>query len=359
MWELDNRTPFAADSGWIRDSDGAEVWIVAVKATYDILPDGNTRIASQQVPVYRGPVFHDDLRSLRYDIDLGPPKPATDVLLNGHAYAQGTLPVEELHVGFRVGSMKRLAKVSGDRYWQRGILFSSPSKPVPFVRMPLVYERAFGGDALDAEHSSGNPLGRGIEPDADGRVWLPNVEALDKPIHHRGARPQPMSFGPLPSHWLERRQYAGTYDDAWLEQRHPLPPQDLDPRHWQLAPAAQQVDGRLRGGEEVVLVNLTPPGYAADGRLSFRLPKLTLAFQTYFTDGKSIASRSTIHSLILEPDHPRVSIVHHMALPCHEHINRLDKTRILQKQRPLDLPFSPVHADLEWPASDDQEGADQ
>lgn len=359
MWALDNRTPFAADSGWIRDSDGAEVWIVAVKATYDILPDGDTRIASEQVPVHSGPVLHEDLRSLRYDIDLGPPKPATDILLNGHAYAQGTQPVEELHVGFRVGSMKRLAKVSGDRYWRRGMLLTSASKAVPFMRMPLVYERAFGGDAPDAEHGSANPLGRGVAPDADGRVWLPNVELLTNPVSKPGDRPAPMSFGPIPCHWPERRQYAGTHDEAWLEQRYPLPPQDLDPRHWQLAPAAQQVEGHLRGGEEVVLVNLTPPGFAADGRLSFRLPKLTLAFQTYFTDGHSVASRSRIHTVILEPDHPRVSIVHHMALPCHEHINRLDKTRILQKRRPLDRPFSPVHADLEWPAGDDQQGADQ
>jgi len=109
----------------------------------------------------------------------------------------------------------------------------------------------------------------------------------------------------------------------------------------------------------VVLVNLTPPGFAADGRLSFKLPKLTLAFQTYFTGGHSVTSRSKIHTVILEPDHPRVSIVHHMALSCHEHINRLDKTRILQKRRPLDRPFSPVHADLEWPAGDDQQGANQ
>ena len=357
MWALDNRTPFAADSGWIRDGDGAEVWIVAVKATYDILPDGSTRVAAEQVPVHSGPVPHGDLRSLRYDADLGLPKPATDILLNGHAHAQGALPVEELHVGFRVGTMKRLAKVSGDRYWQRGMLFSSPSKPVPFLRMPLVYERAFGGDALDAKHSSGNPLGRGIQPDTEGRVWLPNIEALDEPIRSPGDRPEPLGFGPIPCHWPQRRQFAGTYDETWFEHRRPLPPQNLDPRHWQLAPAAQQVAGHLRGGEDVVLVNLTPPGYAADGKLAFTLPKLTLAFQTYFTDGSSVASRSVIHSLILEPDHPRVSVVHHMALPCHAQVNRLDKTRILQKQRPLDRPPGPVHADLEWPTSDEGEGA--
>jgi hypothetical protein len=253
--------------------------------------------------------------------------------------------------------MRRLALVSGDRYWQRGVQFDSPSKPIPFLRMPLVFERAFGGDAPDAEHHSGNPLGLGIQPDADGRVWLPNVEAHDHPIGNPGDRPAPLGFGPIPGHWPQRRQYAGTYDAAWFEQRYPLPPQDLDPRHWQLAPAAQQAAGHLRGGEEVMLVNLTPPGYAADGKLAFKLPKLTLAFQTYFTDGSSVASRSVIHSLILEPDYPRISIVHHMAVPCHAQVNRLDKTRILQKQRPLDRPSGTVNAELNWPVGDEDAGA--
>lgn len=357
MWALDNRTPFAVESGWIRDGDGAEVWIVAVKATYDILHDGSTRVATRQVPVYSGPVLHEGLHSLRYDSDLGPPKPATDILLNGHAHAQGVLPVDELLVGFRVGPMKRLAKVSGDRYWQRSMRLSSPSKPIPFLRMPLVYERAFGGDALDAKSSSGNPLGLGIQPDSDGRVWLPNVEVLDKPIRSPDDSPAPLIFGPIPCHWPPRRQYAGTYDEAWFEHRRPLPPQDLDPRYWQLAPAEQQVAGHLRGGEEVVLVNLTPPGYAADGILGFKLPKLSLAFQTYFTDGSSVASRSVIHSLILEPDYPRISIVHHMALPCHAQVNRLDKTRIMQRQRPLDRPTEPVNAVFNWPVGNAGEGA--
>lgn len=108
----------------------------------------------------------------------------------------------------------------------------------------------------------------------------------------------------------------------------------------------------------MVLVNLTPPGFVADGKLAFRLPKLSLAFQTYFLDGSMITSRSVIHSVILEPDYPRVSIVHHMALPCHDRVNRLDKTRIQQKQRPLDLPPKPVPHHRDWPINDTDAWAD-
>lgn len=358
MWALDNRTPFAADSGWIRDINGAEVWVVAVKASYDIQPDGTTRVAAEQTPVFSGPIPHENSHSLRYDTDLGPPKPATDILVNGHAYAQDSQPVAELLAGFRIGPITRLAKISGDRYWQHGTQPDSPSEATPFLRMPLIAERAFGGRALDTEHGNNNPLGRGIHPDAEGYVWLPNIEAFDQLISSPSDAPAPFCVGPIPSHWPQRSQYAGTYDEAWFEHRRPLPPQDVDARHWQLAPEAQQVIGHLRGGEEVILVNLTPPDFVANGRLAFRLPKLSLAFQTYFLDGSMITSRAVIHSVILEPDYPRVSIVHHMALPCHDRVNRLDKTRILQKQRPLDLPPKPVAPHLDWPIGDADARAD-
>ncbi|MFC4158974.1 DUF2169 family type VI secretion system accessory protein [Chitinimonas lacunae] len=342
MWALDNRTPYAADSGWLRDPSGAEIWVVAVKATYDILPDGSTRLAAQQPPVHSGPQPHPGLESLCYGTDLGPSKAATDILLNGHAYAQDGQPVSELLVGFKVGNLSRSARVHGDRQWQHGLLFASIGPAEPFLKMPLVYERAFGGPEGDAPAPQHNPVGRGLVADEAGRLWLPNLESIDQPIYRQDDRPPPVSFGPIASHWPARRRWAGTYDRHWREQRYPLPPNDLDPRHWQLAPPEQQVAGYLRGGEEVVLINLTPPGFAVGGRLAFRLPRLTLAFQTRFEDGSRSISRSVIHSLILEPDFPRFSVVHHMTLPCHPKVNRLDRTRISEKRRPLDPPPLPV-----------------
>jgi hypothetical protein len=41
MWALDNRTPYKAGSTWGRDKDGVHEWIVAVKGTFDIRPDGS------------------------------------------------------------------------------------------------------------------------------------------------------------------------------------------------------------------------------------------------------------------------------------------------------------------------------
>jgi hypothetical protein len=41
--------------------------------------------------------------------------------------------------------------------------------------------------------------------------------------------------------------------------------------------------------------------------------------------------RPKLHTVILEPDCPRVSLVWHSALPCHPKVYKLEKTRIFEK----------------------------
>jgi len=60
MWQVDNRTPFAAERAWVRDRNGAEVWLVAVKCTFTIEPDGTTAVAEEQPPVRRIPEHHGE-----------------------------------------------------------------------------------------------------------------------------------------------------------------------------------------------------------------------------------------------------------------------------------------------------------
>ncbi|MFD1743836.1 DUF2169 domain-containing protein, partial [Rhizobium helianthi] len=41
-------------------------------------------------------------------------------------------------------------------------------------------------------------------------------------------RPQPAGFAPLSPFWKDRAVLAGTYDDDWVANRHPLLPHDFD-----------------------------------------------------------------------------------------------------------------------------------
>lgn len=336
MWQLDNRTPFAAERTWVRDRNGAEIWLVAVKCTFDIKPDGITEVAKEQPPVVMAPEYMNPAEpaksSLKYDSDLVRTKTTTDVVVLGHAHSPRGEPVTELDVGFRVGPVAKQLRIAGDRVWQNG----SPSKPHPFTKMPLVYERAYGG--YDAESlntdapqwDARNQVGTGFAlsaSSADGQR-LPNIEYLGQLIQSRKDRPAPAGFGPIGSHWQPRITLAGTYNDKWQQERFPLLPQDFDDRYYQCVPADQQAPQFLTGGEPVVLINLTP-----GGRLRFDLPRVFLGFETFFYAGeRQLHERPKLHTVIIEPDFPRVSLVWHTALPCHPKVLKLKETRIIQKQ---------------------------
>jgi hypothetical protein len=329
MWALNNHTAYAADHGWVRDADGAEIWIVAVKATYQLLPDGSTRIAEHQVPVNHGLVLHSDGISPEHETDLGPPKAATDVWLSGHAWSQNGRPVRHLRIEFEVGPVARRIDVYGDRHWIGGLIASAPK---PFTRMPLTWARAYGGNvpgganANPAAPNPGNSAGGSRPPNLEHSQLFGN---LLNPSANLGV-------GPIPGHWPQRVRYAGTYDVRWQATRAPLQAADLDARYWQASTPEQQVPGRLKGGEKIMLLNLTSPGFAKHGIYRTRIPRLSLGFETHFYDGSRATCRSVIHSLILLPDLPALCVVHHMALPCHPKVNLLDRTVITEKNRPLD-----------------------
>lgn len=337
MWQLDNRTPFAAERTWVRDHYGAEIWLVAVKCTFDIQPNGTTEIAAEQPPVTMAPEYFGEpaKSSLKYDSDLLLTKKTTDILLHGHAYAPKGYLAKVVDVGLRVGPVTKVLRVYGDRYWnpENGLPYSEPE---PFSKMPIVYERAYGGadPALKGDEPGSwdwrNPVGTGFATSSShlAGVRLPNVEYPTALIQSRGDRPEPAGFGPICSHWQPRVRYAGTYDDHWQQTRMPLYPEDFDERFFQCAPADQQAPAFLRGGEPVAL-----RGLSAQGDLRFHLPRVFLGFETFFYDGeRRLHEPPKLHSVILEPDFPRVSLVFHTALPCHPKVRKLKETRIYVKQ---------------------------
>jgi hypothetical protein len=307
MWQVDNRTPFAAERGWVRDSQGEEVWLVAVKCTFDIRPDGSTEISEEQPPVLRVPAWAGEPgdSSLRYESDLVLTKRTTDVIVIGQAYAPGGQPVTELDVGFKVGLVQKVLRVFGDRTWTA----QGSSSPLPFVTMPIVYERAFGGVDRASDHPERdwdwrNPVGTGfaVARDHVSDVGLPNIELPRELVRSWRDRPRPAGFGPIASHWQPRIAFAGTYDENWMKERQPLPPVDFDDRFFQCAPQDQQAPAFLRGGEPIVLYHLTP-----SGDLRSTLPRVDLRFETWlYKRERRLHPPPSLHSVILEPDVPRV-----------------------------------------------------
>jgi len=275
--DLDNRTPFAFEPLIMSDEEGRQLLVPVVKATFEFGDDGELQIAEKQVPVnLAGEHWGDpENSSYKYEPEVAFFKPNTDVVLIGHAHAPkpGTT---ELLVSMFVGPVKKTVRVVGDRIWFKGAFGISTTKPEPFEKLPLVYERAFGG--WDCRHSDQtkhtfepcNPVGTGFRAKGgkfEEGIRLPNLEDPRRPLKKHGDSTDPTGFGFISPNWQPRAALAGTYDEAWTKKRQPLLPEDFDRRFFNAAPADQVAQDFLRGDEQVQLVNLTPAG-----RSTFRLP---------------------------------------------------------------------------------------
>lgn len=276
--DFTNETPFAVQELYLADEDGRPLLAVVVQATYEISTGGGVVLLEEQPPVDVAGIYHGDpaTSSLRYEPAVAPLKLATDVVLVGHAYPSrpGTPHVD---VGFQVGPVRNIARVYGDRRWERRRGFPSITPPEPFDRMPLTFERAFGGwdrtPADPAQHTvqPRNPVGVGYHHSKYGLFVegapLPNIESPAHPIREYTDAPPPAGFGFILPGWEPRRGYAGAYDEVWAQQRRPLLPRDFDRRFYNAAPPGQIAPGYLRGDEPVLILHAVP-----EGRAQFALP---------------------------------------------------------------------------------------
>ena len=332
MWEIRDQTPFSSAGIIVIDKMGEKHWVVVVKGTFEIALSGETKIAEEQIeplfePEYRGMPGES---SLVYEQDLLPAKPRTDVYLNATAHAPIGHPATQVLVGCQVASINKKLIVHGDRIWERNPMgIVSASAPKPFMRMPILYERAFGGyDRQDPNPTNHfmdprNPIGNGLFKKRTNRVGkpLPNIDHFKQSSDIQWAA----GFGALCSYWKPRTDYQGTYDDEWVKARKPLLPDDYDPQTHQCAPPDQQVGPHIRGGETVNLLNLT-----RDGVLRFLLPKHYFVFTTHI-GRKQLKHRAIVNTVIIEPDVSKVMMVWHTTLSCHFDIDNIDFTRVAEK----------------------------
>lgn len=241
-------------------SSGALVWrrggrlslTIVVKATLALVNEGAARLGSpaELLHAERAP---RPGASILADGDLVPYKPRVDVTYVGFAWAPR--PVQAITARLAVHGdgevLERALQVVGERP-------SATAQPSPFVRMPIVYERAWTG--LGGE----NPLG---VPPHSGRI----ANLFDPADPNR-----PACFGPISRSFPSRARLLSGIDPRTLESPTRDPgsgvlaldvPQSLPFEYFLSSPSDQRLD-LLNGNETILLENLVE----GQSRLHTRLP---------------------------------------------------------------------------------------
>lgn len=327
MLQLKNNTPFASAFAIFPNEDGVDTLYIMVKATFVI--GAQWTLAKAQTPLQQGDEYWTEpaKSSLRISSDYHIGKPATDILMVGAACSPGQRPVRQMDVGLQVGSLSKVVRVFGDRVWSQGQI----TQPEPFVSMPLIYERAFGGqDVIEAGKLSDvevkNPVGCGFvgrksPPEIQGMA-LPNLESPDHLIRDYRDKPEPACFAPIAPNWQPRASFAGTYDDIWQQTRAPFLPDDYNPRFMNVAPADLIYPGYLQGGEAVRIIGMHPTG-----DLGFTLPYVNLANKVIIA-GQERATPFVMETLLLDPNQRQLSMVWRAAIACDKKMTKIQQISV-------------------------------
>lgn len=248
--------PVAADVVLWR-VEGALRATAIVKAVFTLVVDQPMRL-SESEPLFRADVNfgRHPARPVEYPAEVAPYLPQTDVLLNGHACTPAGTTMTSLTV--RLGVFGHAPLMSKKIH-----VFGDESGRIPFDRVPLVYDRAYGGIGVEE-----NPLGTGIAAGSKS----PNL------VHPEDPR-RVACFGAIGRTWPTRKRLLAGVNRKTLEAPIAEFPPGFNYSYFQAAPSDQRVP-HLQGNEWVVLEGMHPKFPV----LRSRLPTARAVARVYGSD---------------------------------------------------------------------------
>ena len=334
---IKNTTPFVAEPLLLADEEGRDLLVMMAKATYAIDAQGKVSLAETQTPLcLAGEYYGDPVKtSPKYAPEGAFAKVATDVVVIGHAHAPKGRSVSQLDVSLQIGPLKKTLRVFGDRVWRKSVgLFADTwkmSAPAPFEKMPLVYERAYGGQDLtakDAKHHVFEPrnlVGVGVVSAHSAKATepAPNIEDPEHLIKHIGDKPPPAGIGFVAPNWQPRLGFVGTYDDAWQKNRMPLLAKDFNRQFFCAASPGLTAKGFLAGNEAVRIVNMTP-----EGRLDFVLPGGRPQAYIQMNGESEQALEVLLDTVIIDAETRQVQLLWRTVFPVFQRIYDIESLRL-------------------------------
>jgi len=329
MLQLNNSTPFEAGFCLFPNEDGIDTLYIMVKATFKIGQQWS--LADKQIKVTAADEYwgEPEKSSIKKASDYHLAKKSTDIVMVGNAFSPNGQNVQQLDVSLKVGSQQKIVRVFGDRHWKKGLI----TQPLPFQSMPMVYERAYGGQHKHKGiiyNEPSNPIGLGFIgkrsiAELEG-LPLPNLEDPNQLISSFNVKPTPACFAPSAPFWQPRVAYSGTYDEQWQTTRAPYLPFDFDKRFLNIAHQDLIASTYLTGGERVEISNMHNRG-----NLAFDLPHV--GFNAEVEMAKEFYRTSfNLETLTLMPNDLSLSMLWRAELVCDKNMLKIS-TITIKSQR--------------------------
>lgn len=298
--DLDNCTPYPAVFMNTIISEERLLGAVIVKAAF--LIQDNALVPDEGPP---WPVGGMPIKTEYGELEGETPflRDGADLILLGNAYPPSDT-AGFVHVNLQAGEFAYGINVFGDRKWVRNPSEEAltPSDPVPFSSIPLVWERAYGGKArVDAGEMpfAANPAGRGffIEESAAEGQPLPNLEDPDHPIQTWQDQPDPRAPGPYPKEWSLRAHRAAEFSTEG-----PVPRLiKLKPAYFNNANPHLVLKPAPAPGEMISVTHVRPKG----GACRFTVPDLSFHVYVQLQD-RPYVFPSHLDSVIMLTEESRV-----------------------------------------------------
>ncbi|SFV51298.1 putative exported protein [hydrothermal vent metagenome] len=281
---FENYTSFPA-IGWLSWDNKAKEYnsiVVRVKYLFDqIDKEGlwSLKLDPNQGELFGTDIFYEEnmSASVLFESDYIAYKPHADLVVNGFAHSDepkrywdcGIKAIRPLSDDNHEVLVEQNLTVTGERYWRDGFRGWRVSRPQKTTKVALRYENAYGGVVLDPnkegeylKYYHQNPIGKGIFHKSlikqNIAIEAPQIEAKGQFIEQKERDYTPQGLGFIHRSWQPRLALAGTFDNDWLENKHPVMPDDFQESHNNGAnPNLQLKDrGYFEVGDIIILENL-------------------------------------------------------------------------------------------------------
>ncbi|WP_330961105.1 DUF2169 family type VI secretion system accessory protein [Photobacterium sp. 53610] len=324
LWDVESSLPYATKGQFVRDHDGQSVWVVCMKTGWQLV-GGQWQPLKSQPDIYSTPVFAGEpgFSALLADQDFVVTKANTDVLVSGHARSYGKTPVTKMNCRLLIeGHIDKTLLVLGTRQWITQAGQVGVTVPAAFIEQPVSSAQTIGGE------DERNRVGCGVAQKTQNLLTqpVPSVFYPGQDWQLEASKIKPASFGPIAVFDMPRSRLAGTFDEAWEEERRPLYPVDFNPAFYQSAPADQQTKGLLEGGERLIV-----SGFSHEETLYFTVPRRSFEAQAAFGENKEKQAMA-LHTLSVDADALIVTATWSAAFPCQGREAQLINTVISEEK---------------------------